>query len=187
MSKTESRGRIGGSGAIVVAAIVVIVAAVAVGHLAGSVADVASAGSGSGVEQPIRFSHKVHIELGAPCTLCHEGAESQVRATLPVLEICAGCHSNAIGKSPEEAKVVAHVQRSEEIPWTRVNRLPGHVYFTHRAHVTWGGIDCQVCHGEMRARTEPVTSSQVEWLTMDTCMDCHEELHARADCLTCHQ
>lgn len=141
----------------------------------------------SDITQPIRFNHKLHVAQDMECTACHEGSDSKPHATLPVLDKCMECHSEALSDDPEEEKVRAHAGAATEIPWIRVNRLPGHVYFSHRAHVKWAELACARCHGEMAERETPVTSSQIDSLTMAQCIGCHRAKGAGTDCLTCHK
>jgi hypothetical protein len=48
-------------------------------------------------------------------------------------------------------------------------------------------MECAACHGNMAAATTPVTTSQVDHLTMSRCMSCHSERSASNDCLACHK
>lgn len=144
----------------------------------------ASAGTAT---QPIQFSHKIHAEKDLECTSCHEGAETQSSATLPPMDTCMGCHGRAKGKNPEEPKVREFADKPGWIPWVQVNQLPGHVYFSHRAHVVWGKLDCKECHGDMAKADLPVTVSQIGSLSMRRCEGCHREKHASNDCVTCHK
>lgn len=138
-------------------------------------------------EQPIAFNHKLHMAQDMECTTCHEGADSAAHARLPGNDVCMGCHNDPLGKSAEEPRVRELAAKKREIPWARMNRLVGHVYFSHRAHVKWGKIECEACHGDMRSATTPVRSSQIGRLTMSTCIACHRQMQARTDCLTCHK
>jgi hypothetical protein len=146
------------------------------------------------VEQPVAFQHKVHVaEEEIPCTDCHEGAEDADHATIPVAELCADCHEEAIGESPEEAKLVLFVENEEAIPWVRVHRLDEHVHFSHRRHVVAGRILCERCHGEVAEReipfAQPFLSFEGE-LGMERCVGCHLESgnpRASIDCALCHR
>lgn len=139
------------------------------------------------VRQPIAFNHQLHMAQEMNCIDCHRGAKSSTHATLPTLKQCMLCHSEAQGEHPDEPKIREYAERKEPIPWILVNRLPGHVYFSHEAHVTGQGMDCRECHGEMKDRTEPVVLSQITHLTMKRCMDCHEQKGASNDCMRCHK
>jgi cytochrome c553 len=155
--------------------------------VAGGAAVSACGSKGAAVTQPLPFNHKAHIDQQVECVFCHERVTKDSQATLPNLAVCMGCHSEPKGNSPIEPKVREYDAAKKEIPWIRVNRLVGHVYFSHRAHVKWGAIDCSTCHGDMKTRTVPVTESQIGGLTMTRCIECHKEKGARTDCLTCHK
>ena len=139
------------------------------------------------IVQPMGFSHAKHFEEDASCLDCHIRSEEGQYATLPSLKACMLCHEEPQGESPEEPKVREYAERDEPIPWVRVNRVEGHVYFSHAPHIVLGGMECAECHGDMTTVDEPVTSSQIEGLTMKKCMDCHEERGVSNDCLLCHQ
>ena len=137
--------------------------------------------------QPLRFSHAVHAEEDMACVDCHLRAEDGPYATTPGVATCMLCHEEAQGEDPEEPKVREYAESEQPIPWVRVNRVVGHVYFSHGVHVKLARLDCAQCHGDMAALEQPVTRSQVEWLTMDACMECHERSGASNDCLGCHK
>lgn len=146
------------------------------------------------VEQPIAFVHSVHVaEEEIPCTDCHMGAEESDHATIPGAEDCVACHDEAIGESPEEAKLVRSLEREEPIAWRRVHRLREHVRFSHRRHVVAGRILCERCHGEVAERELPFTRPFVTFngeLGMERCVGCHLESgnpRASIDCALCHR
>lgn len=139
------------------------------------------------IVQPIAFNHARHAQEDLGCLDCHAPAAEGVYATLPLLATCQLCHQEALGESPEEAKLLEFIERGEEIPWVQVNRMPGHVYFHHAAHVTLGKLECSECHGDMTLSSSPPPSSQVEQLSMRRCMDCHRERQATNDCIACHK
>jgi menaquinone reductase, multiheme cytochrome c subunit len=139
------------------------------------------------VVQPLFFSHQRHIAEGMNCVDCHRQADKGTHATLPPVKACLLCHAEAKGEHPDEPKIREYAERQEEIPWARVNRLPGHVYFSHVAHVGYAQMECATCHGEMKELQAPVTMSQIRHLDMRACMNCHEEKGASNDCLRCHK
>ena len=139
------------------------------------------------VTQPVAFDHARHAEEGLGCLDCHKTADSRPAASLPRIAMCALCHADTQGDSPEAEVVRGYVERKEEIPWVQANRMAGHVYFSHAMHVKLGKMDCAECHGDMSQATSPVTTSQVEHLTMARCMECHRERAASNDCLACHK
>lgn len=138
------------------------------------------------VEQPLAFDHRLHIEeIGLDCLDCHRGAESAVRATIPNVSECGDCHDVALSESPDELALVAYVEAGEKIPWRKVYRVPDHVFFSHRRHTALAGLECEVCHGPVAERSEPI-SRAFRRPTMNDCMDCHRESQASNDCLYCH-
>jgi len=139
------------------------------------------------VVQPLAFDHKRHGAEDIACKDCHKRVEDSPYATFPKLKQCLLCHLEAKGNHPDEPKIRDYAKEKKEIPWIQVNRLPGHVYFSHAAHVKYARMDCKECHGDMKERTEPVTVSQIQHLDMNTCMDCHKEKGVSTDCLRCHK
>jgi hypothetical protein len=139
------------------------------------------------IKQPVAYNHSIHVnDVGLDCTECHVGAENRSRATLPAVAICEDCHSEMNGETDAEAFVVAAVENREEIRWGRIYRLPDHVYFSHRRHTSLGKIECVKCHGDIQDSETPPLFPQVA-LTMEFCMDCHEEHESNNDCLACHR
>jgi hypothetical protein len=139
------------------------------------------------VTQPIAFSHKLHAgDLALDCTECHRYVLTGARATIPNVEVCGECHVEALGESAEEKKLITFVESGEPIPWRKIYRVPDHVYFSHRRHAAIGGIACERCHGPMAERTLPVTEPAVR-LTMDACIECHDQSGVTHDCITCHR
>ena len=153
----------------------------------------ASAGACDGeppVVQPIAFSHKIHVaDEEIPCTDCHVGAETGVHATLPALSRCLLCHMKPQGDPPSEREprvrelASAHVA----IRWIQVTRNPGHVYFSHRAHVTLAEMPCSDCHGDVARWERPPTAGNPALMSMDACLRCHRERGASTDCDACQQ
>ncbi len=141
---------------------------------------------GYAVEQPIQFNHYKHTQqLELECVLCHTGVRNQVRATLPSVEICIGCHEEAVTDSPEEEKIREYYSRGEEIPWKRLFRVPSHVFFSHRRHVTVAGLNCTKCHGDMAMQKKPPRTAPMK-ISMNYCLSCHRQLQASTDCVSCH-
>ncbi len=140
---------------------------------------------GKGVEQPISFNHKTHKEQGLECISCHQYVEEQTFAGLPRIEVCLECHEEPITDSPEEEKIRTFHKEGIPIQWISLYNQPDHVFFSHRRHIRLGQIDCRVCHGQFDETTTPPRRPLVT-LTMDDCMDCHEERRESNDCLVCH-
>lgn len=139
------------------------------------------------IRQPIAFDHARHKDENLNCSDCHARAESTPYAGFPGIKQCLLCHKEPQGENPEEPRIREYADKGEEIPWIQVNRLPGHVYFSHAMHVKLGGMQCADCHGDMASQKEPIGASQIEHLTMSRCMQCHSERNASNDCLACHK
>lgn len=164
----------------------ILVAVIIIMTVTGGVLALKSWNRPAPVVQPIRFNHKAHLKEEVTCTDCHVSAEDKVMATVSPLKSCMECHAETLGKDPEEPKVQEYDEKGKEIPWVRVNRLPGHVYFSHRAHIKLGKMDCKECHGDMTQQEKPAPFPTVK-LNMEQCIACHKEKRARNDCLTCHK
>ena len=151
---------------------------------AGLVAAVAVASGRRGPEQPIAFSHQLHVgKRGISCVYCHQGVRTTANALLPSTETCMDCHKVVRTDSPEVKKVAQAYQEGRAIPWVRVTDLPDFVRFTHRRHIQ-AGVDCMSCHGDL-SRMDRVHKARA--LNMGDCLSCHEAKGAPTDCLTCHQ
>ena len=139
-----------------------------------------------GVTQPLPMSHKRHIDKEMKCRACHQGVERQARASFPTLADCMDCHKTPQGQEAGEPEVRAFAARNQEITWVRFNRLAGHVYFSHAAHVTLASMKCEECHRDMSTLDHAPTEADVH-LDMSDCVACHRSRHASLDCLGCHK
>ena len=143
--------------------------------------------SAQAVKQPIQYNHYKHTQtLEIECATCHQGVRDGVRATLPSVEICMGCHADAVTDSPEEEKIRTFYSKNQEIPWQRLFKLPPHVFFSHRRHVSVAGLDCTKCHGDMAFRKTPPSKAPMK-ISMNACLSCHRKLQAKTDCVSCHR
>jgi hypothetical protein len=142
--------------------------------------------SAPSVTQPIQFSHKAHVEKGLPCDGCHQSVARAASAGIPTTETCMMCHQGTITDSPEEEKVRQYAAKGVQVPWQRVYRVPAHVYFSHRRHVSLGNIQCAQCHGDVADSVVPVTVVALP-VQMDRCLDCHVQKGVTTDCDACHR
>ena len=144
----------------------------------------ALAGSILAADQPIAYSHKVHVGAGIQCLDCHSGADVRANATLPSVSKCMLCHSKIAVDKPEIKKIAAYAAAKREIPWQRVYGFdPGAlVKFKHAPHIR-AKVECARCHGDMAQAT---TAQPLVRHTMGTCLSCHRQNHASEDCATCH-
>jgi formamidopyrimidine-DNA glycosylase len=148
-----------------VAVIVVLVATLAAINRSSYVTEVGVARS-----QPVQFSHKHHVsDDGIDCRYCHTSVEESSFAGIPSTKICMNCHTQIWAESPILAPVRESFRTGNSLEWTRVNNLPGFVYFDHSIHVH-KGVGCATCHGR-------VDQMPLMWrehtLYMEWCLECH--------------
>lgn len=137
-----------------------------------------------GLEQPISFSHRVHVnDKDISCFMCHEGAMANSRAGIPPLETCMLCHDRIITHHPEIEKLRQHYANNEPVKWVKVEDVPGFTFFHHGVHMQTGN-DCRECHGNIR---EMDRVKKVNDFKMNFCVECHREKGASIDCYTCHR
>jgi hypothetical protein len=129
-------------------------------------------GQGRAPDQPVLFSHHHHVsELKIDCRYCHGSVEKGAFAGMPSTETCMSCHSGVFTDSPMLRPVLASLSEKRPLQWTKVNDLPGYVYFNHGIHVS-KGIACTSCHGDIG---DQALSRKAQPLTMSWCLDCHRE------------
>lgn len=123
-------------------------------------------------EQPIPFSHKIHVtDNRIDCLYCHNAAESSRHASIPAMGTCMGCHSVVAVNKPNIIKLKGLYEGGTVLQWIRVYELPDHVYFSHSQHVR-AGIACQICHGPVESMNRII---QVNRLEMGDCVECHRK------------
>ncbi len=138
-------------------------------------------------EQPIKFDHEAMVQQGVQCLYCHPDALHSQAAGMPSVQRCMGCHKVIATESPEIKELAGYWERQQPVLWERVYDLPRFTYFSHRMHVTVGGLNCEACHGDvghMEVAQEAVK------MNMGWCLDCHEaqpNAHQLRDCVVCHQ
>ncbi len=136
-----------------------------------------------GVKQPIAFSHKLHAESGLQCAFCHTKAESKDQAGIPSAKDCLACHRKFPTAGATMQALLAYEKSKKEIPWVRIYKLPGFVFFSHQAHLK-AKADCATCHGEAQSRHALWREKEI---SMTACMNCHKERNASTDCNLCHE
>lgn len=137
-----------------------------------------------GQEQPIPFSHRVHVakkKIG--CFMCHSNAINQANAGIPPLETCMLCHKHVIIHYPPVKKLRDHYYNKKPVEWNKVNNVPDFVYFNHSVHLG-RAIDCGECHGNVAVMDRVVQPKVFE---MGFCVDCHRKNKVTIDCLGCHR
>jgi hypothetical protein len=141
-------------------------------------------GSRTKPQQPIAYTHKVHLANGLQCTDCHVGVDQGPDARIPGVNFCMTCHQVIATDKPEIKKLAGYKARGEDIPWQRVYGFEpsAHVKFNHAPHIR-AGVDCAKCHGDLHTQT--VAERKVDH-TMGFCVECHRQNKASVDCITCH-
>lgn len=142
-------------------------------------------------DQPIRFSHALHVgQNQIDCQYCHIGVEKSRHASIPGTQICMNCHKAVntgpkygkdeikkiyyyAGWDPDQAKFV---REPKNIEWVKIHNLPDHVYFNHSQHYKVGGIKCQTCHGKVE---EYEVMKQFAPLSMGWCINCHRQTEVK--------
>ena len=119
-----------------------------------------------------------------PCVACHAGTWTGSGPAAPRREVCRGCHAE--GAPPGGPKLERVRYELPQPPkGARISTLPPNVYFSHRAHVRFGGIACTSCHQSVNPAAE--SSPVVRRMPMIECLSCHRDNGASTDCLTCHR
>ena len=134
------------------------------------------------IRQPLNFDHAKHGPMA--CVVCHQGVETSTRAGYPADDVCVECHQTAPRANGADA-VWPKTSGAPRIAWARVNRMPDHVFFSHRRHVVLANLDCASCHGDVGKRSTP-PSAPATRLNMGTCESCHDRENANNDCAACH-
>ena len=134
-------------------------------------------------EQPIPFSHNVHVgTVKLQCKMCHPNPDPGEAMTIAPAATCMQCHSSIRKDSPAIRKLAEYVASGKEIPWVRVYQVPPFVYFNHRSHVN-ANAPCAQCHANAGG-SEAV--SKEGNISMDACMTCHQMRKVSFGCRFCH-
>ena len=134
-------------------------------------------------EQPLPFSHKVHVGLGAQCLDCHKIEDPGFLAGYPPTATCMACHAAIKTDSPHVQKLAVLDKEKKDVPWVKVYKVPDYVYFSHDWHHREAKIECQECHGPVGDRE---AIFQEKPTTMVACMSCHDRHKASNECNLCH-
>jgi hypothetical protein len=134
-------------------------------------------------EQPVPFSHKLHMAFDMKCRECHPNPEPGDRMTLPAADRCMECHRTIAKDKPAIQKLAEFSKSRQTIPWVRIYVVSGWVFWNHRSHLE-SGMSCEACHGELR-KMEVVTAA-TKVTTMAGCVDCHRKNDASTGCQYCH-
>lgn len=134
-------------------------------------------------EQPIPFSHKKHVSMGLPCTMCHTNPEPGAQMTFPPTQTCMNCHIGVATDRPAIKKLTELSRSDRPIDWARVYQVAPGITWNHRKHLD-AGMQCVMCHGEVGELDRMMQKTSVT--TMASCISCHEANDAERTCQTCH-
>jgi len=137
------------------------------------------------VEQPIAFNHAVHADV-ADCDTCHMYYSERNHSGLPSLELCMECHEDAVTESAEEQKIRDFMAAGNPPEFRKLFRLPDNVFYSHRRHVSLGELECETCHGAIAATLTPPEEPLIR-ISMQFCLDCHEDHGVSESCTACHR
>ena len=136
----------------------------------------------SGPEQPIPYSHRVHVSLGLQCRGCHVNPENGKLMTYPPTALCLGCHQAIAADRPAIKKLASFA--GKEVPWVRVYKTPDYVFWQHGSHLQ-AGVTCAECHGAVHERD--VIFQETNVVTMLGCRTCHDKRQVFTGCEDCHE
>lgn len=153
---------------------------------------------------PLTFSHKLHLENGAQCQLCHGSTLTSMDArdhNIPSHTECAICHRmeqpNAHEMFPKAGCDTCHTGFEggdashlgpDFLPLPDAPRPealvlpPARLTFPHKTHIDQG-VPCLECH-EGVDQADLATRDHLP--NMATCLTCHTGAKAPAECTTCH-
>jgi len=163
-------------------------------------------------EQPLAFHHKTHSEKSGltQCDSCHALNSDGEFGGIPRIETCAGCHTEKLGTSKDEAILVDdYIKSGRETPWIVSARQPANVWFSHAIHTRGADLACNQCHGTFGETDQPQIYEQNRisgysrdiWghsisrlrraphdgMKMSDCEDCHRRHNIKMGCLGCHE
>lgn len=126
-------------------------------------------------DQPIKFSHKIHVkENKIECLFCHNSPEYSRESGIPTTNVCMICHNKiktgVMTGQFEIRKIRKSFENKKPLEWIKVHNLPDHVFFSHAQHVSVGKIECETCHGKIE---EMHITRQYSSLSMGWCVQCH--------------
>ncbi|MFZ7125221.1 MAG: cytochrome c3 family protein [Desulfobacterales bacterium] len=136
-----------------------------------------------GPEQPIPFSHRLHVGVKAiQCQFCHPYVGQSNHPGLPPVEKCLYCHNYIITKHWWIQKEHEYFNTKTPTPWVKANYLAEHVLFNHERHIRFG-LQCESCHGKVETQ-DRIKGTH---FYMGFCIDCHTREKVNLDCwLACH-
>jgi len=172
----------------------------------------------SSKSQPFDFNHQLHNAELDGCESCHFFREDGTYAGVPKLAQCVDCHEEVMGETEDERIFVEeYVATGREVPWLIYSKQPDCVFFSHAAHVSKAGLECETCHGPIGESTTlkkyeenrltgysrdiwgkniaGIKKHTYDRMKMDDCDECHQQSGMkptsvqteRDACFVCHK
>lgn len=130
-------------------------------------------------DQPIKFSHKIHVAQDKiDCQYCHIYARRSASSGAPPVAICMGCHKVINPALKEIQKVHKYWNDKEPIPWVKIHDVPDFVRYIHEPHINAknevfpNGVACEECHGDVGSM-DVVKKVNPDFGKMGWCLTCH--------------
>jgi hypothetical protein len=140
-------------------------------------ADVKAIIQGEDRSELIKFSHRIHAEMGIVCLDCHSTVPQSQDSRDNLLAMkadCAACHDVTTDC------LLCHVSETDHFSF---KNPPRDLYFNHQFHYEKLGMSCESCHRDM----EQVDFAGPEQMPIKAdCMSCHDGGQASMDCESCH-
>jgi hypothetical protein len=135
------------------------------------------------IDQPVPFSHQLHVGMGLDCKTCHVNPQLSADMSLPPPATCMTCHGEIAKDRSDIKKLAEYAASGKPVPWVRIYPLLPGIQYSHAPHLR-AGLQCTTCHGPV---PDQVAMSEMTALTsMATCISCHQALQVNAECVTCH-
>lgn len=148
---------------------------------------------------PLAFDHAKHLAAGADCVTCHDSARKSTQAADLLLPRgsadehpdCDPCHDIQKAKTkplgsdePPSRCIDCHLGFDETVQREppRIEFPSPNILFPHKVHVD-AKVKCETCHGTMK---DIGLATRFQLPKMETCLVCHDNTYASADCKTCH-
>ena len=135
-------------------------------------------------QQPLPYSHKLHVALSLPCRMCHVNPEAGKLMTYPSTATCMTCHATVAADRPAIQKLAGYAAAGTPVPWVRVYKVPDYVFWEHGPHLA-ARVTCEECHGPVAQRD--VLAQETNVVTMLGCQTCHDKRQVPGDCSSCHE
>jgi hypothetical protein len=121
------------------------------------------------------FNHKLHIDNGATCDICHADVPTLEKAEMPTAETCLACHEDMDKEKPENKRISYYVSKLKDAKWDTYSHLKDDIKFSHKTHLSQE-LKCEQCHNGILENTK-ITKKQAP--TQYTCLNCHLSLRGR--------